>query len=61
MKRFWYVHLIAQPRQDDYRSGYFPRKFYYRADAKRLQAEVQAKGGVARVTNSEERPEHDDK
>ena len=41
------VELLQEPKLNDFRPDFFPRKFRYIKDAKVLVAEVKAKGGVA--------------
>ena len=43
------VTLTKQPIQNDFRDGFFPRKFMYKLDALKLKREVEAKGGEAKV------------
>lgn len=43
----WVVKLTSTPVQNDFRIGFFPRKFYYKSDAERLVQEVKRKGGDA--------------
>jgi hypothetical protein len=45
----WQVELTKKPRVNDFRDDYFPRKTYYKADALKLQKEVEDKGGEALV------------
>jgi hypothetical protein len=49
MKAKWVVVLDITPKMNDFRSGFFPRKFWYKRDAMELVAEVQKKGGQAHV------------
>lgn len=43
----WVVRLVKTPKLNDFRAGYFPRKFALKSDAKGLVSEVTAKGGKA--------------
>ncbi len=43
----WIVRLVEKPKVNDFRSGYFPRKFVYKKDAAELVKEVAEKGGKA--------------
>lgn len=43
------VILITPPRQNDFRSDFFPRTLRYKDDAQRLIDEVRRKGGDAIV------------
>ncbi len=45
----WIVRLTKTPIVNDFRKDFFPRRFRYLEDAKRLQAEVQHKGGEATI------------
>lgn len=45
----WKVILITPPKGNDFREGYFPRKFHYKRDALELQAEVLRKGGEVKI------------
>lgn len=47
----WIVRLVKPipSLKNDFRAGYFPRKFAYKRDAVELQREVAAKGGEAVV------------
>jgi hypothetical protein len=45
----WVVILVKPPKQNDFRSDYFPRKFHYKVDAEELAKEVCKKGGEAKV------------
>lgn len=52
MKPFWVVKLTKTPVRNDFASDYFPRKFYYKKEAKDLVKEVQNKGGDAVISPS---------
>jgi hypothetical protein len=52
VKARWIVELVKVPVVNDFRSDYFPRECYYRADALKLVAEVARKGGEARITST---------
>lgn len=43
----WIVKLVKPPVINDFRAGFFPRKFHARRDANALVAEVKTKGGEA--------------
>jgi hypothetical protein len=45
----WVVEIVKVGTRFDFRGDYFPRKFYYKADAIRLKNEVESKGGEAIV------------
>lgn len=45
----WVVVLDKEPRLNDFRSDFFPRKVRYKKDAERLVDEVKRKGGEAHV------------
>jgi hypothetical protein len=45
----WIVVLVTPPKQNDFRAGFFPRKFHYKRDAQELVEEIRRKGGVARI------------
>ena len=45
--KYWVVRLIKIPVINDYASNYFPRKFYYKRDARILVKEIEKKGGLA--------------
>lgn len=45
----WIVKLVKVPDRNDFRDGFFPRRFYYKRDAVTLQKEVSGKGGEAVV------------
>lgn len=45
----WIVRLIRAPKINDFRSGFFPRIYYYKKDAQELQQEVADKEGEAVV------------
>jgi len=45
----WQVKLTKTPMQNDFPSGYFPRKTYYKKDAQKLAHEVKVLGGGAVV------------
>lgn len=51
----WLVILTKKPIVNDYRSDYFPRKFYYKHDAVKLVEEVKAKGGDAEVVSNNDK------
>lgn len=55
MKSQWVVVLV-QPLSkwcDDFPANYFSRPFYYKAEALKLCAEVERKGGEAKVVRRE--------
>lgn len=37
----WVVRLTQVPKINDFRSGFFPRKFHYKKDAEELKDEVE--------------------
>lgn len=43
----WLVTLLHPPKQNPFRSNFFPRKTYYKKDAIKLQKEVSTLGGEA--------------
>lgn len=45
----WIVDLLKAGPKHDFPQHYFPRKVYYKKDAKRLKAEVERKGGEASI------------
>lgn len=45
----WIVKLVKLPTFNDFRAGYFPRRFAYKKDALTLAREVKEKGGEATV------------
>jgi hypothetical protein len=45
----WIVKLLKTPKLNDFRAGYFPRKFRLKSDAELLVTEVTAKGGEASI------------
>lgn len=45
----WVVKLVKTPNTNDFRSGFFPRKVWYKKDALELKKEVESKGGQAVV------------
>lgn len=45
----WVVKLVKEPKKNDFRDGFFPRKVYYKNDALKLKKEVEEKGGEAVV------------
>ena len=45
----WVVKLVRPPRINDFRSGFFPRRCWYKKDAEALKQEVAEKGGEAIV------------
>jgi hypothetical protein len=47
----WIVQLVKAPKINDFREGYFPRRFHAKKDAQELASEVIRKGGVAVVVN----------
>jgi hypothetical protein len=46
----WLVELVKTPTINDFRAGFFPRKFRYKTQANDLVEEVRKKGGEAKVT-----------
>lgn len=58
MARGWIVRLIKPPKVNDFRAGFFPRKFHYKRDAEELVKEVETKGGEAVVEKLEEKVEN---
>lgn len=45
----WIVKLVKKPTINDFRAGFFPRKFHLKKDAEELKKEVAQKGGEALV------------
>jgi hypothetical protein len=45
----WIVKLIKKPKINNFKAGYFPRKFALKRDALELAHEVKNKGGQALV------------
>lgn len=45
----WLVKLVKTPTVNDFRRGFFPRKFHYKKDAEELRREVESKGGEAKI------------
>lgn len=51
-KKGWMVLLTKKPVLDTYRSGYFPRQFYYKKDAEAGVQEVRKLGGDAKIVSA---------
>jgi hypothetical protein len=49
MKKMWFVNLDVPARGSVFPNTYFPRKFYYKADALKCVAAVERIGGKASV------------
>ena len=45
----WQVILTKQPLRDAWGSTYFPRKVYYKKDAKKIVENVEFHGGEAKI------------
>ena len=48
----WQVILTKKPTGNVFRDDYFPRKVYYKKEAKELQAEVRRHDGDARIEHA---------
>jgi hypothetical protein len=49
----WQVIIDVEPKINDFRQGYFPRKTHYKREAQALVREVVQKGGKAHIEKVE--------
>ncbi len=45
----WIVKIVKVPTQNDFRTGFFPRRVHYKRDAEELKREVEQKDGQATI------------